>query len=116
MSEFKKCQSNGVTEIIEVQIGYDGIVVANSVNATPMNLSRKDIFLALAAKVPGAEEGKLIENPYTSWTQVNASLPDTEIEDIGPTPTCVICSWAATHFWDKRCFRRAGDGRWMQKD
>ena len=87
MSEFKKCQSNGVTEIIEVQIGYDGIVVANSVNATPMNLSRKDIFLALAAKVPGAEEGKLIENPYTTWKQVNASLPDTEIEVLGPPPT-----------------------------
>ena len=51
MSEFKKCQSNGVKGIIEVQIGYDGIVVANSVTAESMDLSRKDIFLALAAQV-----------------------------------------------------------------
>ena len=54
-SEFDKCQSNGVKDIIEVQIGYDGIVIANSVDSKPMQLSRKDIFLALAAKVPGAK-------------------------------------------------------------
>ena len=53
-SEFQKCQANGVKEIIEVQIGYDGIVIANSVESATMQLSRKDIFLALAAKVPGA--------------------------------------------------------------
>ena len=44
MSEFKKCQTNGVTDVIEVHIGYDGIVIANSVEAAPMQLSRKDIF------------------------------------------------------------------------
>ena len=51
-SEFKLCQSNGVKEIIEVHIGYDGIVLANSVKTAPMNLTRKDIFLALAARFP----------------------------------------------------------------
>jgi phosphate transport system substrate-binding protein len=86
-SEFKLCQSNGVKEVIEVQIGYDGIVIANSIKAAPMKLSRKDIFLALAAQVPGAKEGELIENPYTTWKQVNASLPDTAIEVLGPPPT-----------------------------
>ena len=74
-SEFKLCQGNGVKEIIEVQIGYDGIVLANSVKAEAMNLTRKDIFLALAAQVPGEKEGELIDNPYTTWKQVNASLP-----------------------------------------
>ena len=49
MSEFKKCQKNGVKDVIEVQIGYDGIVIANSVDAKPMNLSRKDLFCVLMA-------------------------------------------------------------------
>ena len=86
-SEFKKCQANGVTDVIEVQIGYDGIVIANSVTAPVMELSRKDLFLALAAKVPGVLEGELIENPYTTWQQVNPALPDTAIEVLGPPPT-----------------------------
>jgi phosphate transport system substrate-binding protein len=86
-SEFKKCQTNGVTEIVEVQIGYDGIVIANSVKAEPMKLSRKDIFLALAAQVPSATEGELIDNPYTTWNQVNSALPNVAIEVLGPPPT-----------------------------
>ena len=86
-SEFKLCQSNGVREIIEVQIGSDGIVIANSVQAPAMQLSRKDIFLALAAQVPGAAEGELIDNPYTTWNQVNAALPNVAIEVLGPPPT-----------------------------
>lgn len=86
-SEFKKCQANGVKEVIEVQVGYDGIVIANSVESAPVELSRKDIFLALAAQVPGAVEGELIDNPYTTWKQVNSALPDTAIEVLGPPPT-----------------------------
>ena len=87
MSEFKKCQENGVKDVIEVQMGYDGIVIANSVDAKSINLSRKDIFLALAAKVPGDTEGSLIDNPYTNWKQINPSLPDIDIEVLGPPPT-----------------------------
>ena len=87
MSEFKKCQENGVKDVIEVQIGYDGIVIANSVDAKSINLSRKDIFLALAAKVPGDTEGSLIDNPYTNWEQINPLLPDIDIEVLGPPPT-----------------------------
>jgi phosphate transport system substrate-binding protein len=86
-SEFKLCQSNGVREIIEVQIGSDGIVIANSVQAPAMQLSRKDIFLALAAQVPGATEGKLVKNPYNTWNQVNPALPNSAIEVLGPPPT-----------------------------
>ncbi len=86
-SEFKLCQSNGVREIIEVQVGYDGIVIANSVKVAPMKLTRKDIFLALAAKVPGSKEGELVDNPYSTWNQVNAALPNTAIEVLGPPPT-----------------------------
>ena len=56
-SEYDTCQANGVTEIIEVKIGYDGIVLANSKKAAPFKLSRKDIFLALAKDVPDPSGG-----------------------------------------------------------
>lgn len=52
-----------------------------------MQLSRKDIFLALAAKVPGATAGELIDNPYKTWKDVNSALPDVAIEVLGPPPT-----------------------------
>ena len=65
LSEFENCQANGVTDIVEVLIGYDGIVLANAKGGAPLELSRKDIFLALAAQVPGPD-GKLICLLYTS--------------------------------------------------
>ncbi len=86
-SEVETCASNGVTEIIEVRIGYDGIVVANAVGGDTYELTREDIFLALAKEVPGEAEGELIENPYTTWKEVNAKLPDVKIEVLGPPPT-----------------------------
>jgi len=87
MSEVENCASNGVDEIIEVKIGYDGIVVANASSGSDMSLTRRDIFLALAREVPGETEGELIENPYRRWSEVNASLPDIAIEVLGPPPT-----------------------------
>jgi phosphate transport system substrate-binding protein len=87
-SEFEKCQANGVNEIIEIKIGYDGIVMANSIKAAPMKLTREDIFLALAKDVPDPAGGeKLIPNPYKTWKDVNPSLPDKAIEVLGPPPT-----------------------------
>lgn len=85
-SEFEQCQANGVKEIVEVLIGYDGIVMANAKGAAPMELSRKDIYLALAKLVPGPD-GKLIANPNKTWKDVNSSLPATKIEVLGPPPT-----------------------------
>ncbi len=87
-SEFEKCQANGVEGIVEVKIGYDGIVLANSKKSAPMKLTRKEIFLALAKDVPdpnGAE--KLIPNPYKTWKDINPALPDQPIEVLGPPPT-----------------------------
>jgi phosphate transport system substrate-binding protein len=87
-SEIDKCRNNGVTEIVEVKIGYDGIVLANSKRAKPMKLSRKDIFLALAKEVPDPKGGeKLVANPYRTWKDVNPSLPNNKIEVLGPPPT-----------------------------
>ena len=87
-SEYDKCQANGVKGIIEVHIGFDGIAVANSNKADQLKLTRKDLFLALAEKVPNPDGSKsLVENPYKTWKQVNASLPDVAIEVLGPPPT-----------------------------
>ena len=86
-SELDSCAANGVTDVVEVKIGYDGIVIANSVKAGQMSLTRKQIFLALAKDVPGAGEGELIANPYATWKDVDPSLPDVKIEVLGPPPT-----------------------------
>lgn len=86
--EFENCQANGVTDIIEVLIGFDGITLANSVESDQLELSRKDIFLALAKKVPDPDGGdELIDNPYEKWSDINADLPEEDIEVIGPPPT-----------------------------
>ena len=85
-SEVKKCAGNGITEITEIKIGYDGIVIANSKNASHLNLSLKDVFLALAKNVP-AGEGKTQPNPYKTWKDINSSLPAIKIEVLGPPPT-----------------------------
>nr|WP_236987338.1 substrate-binding domain-containing protein [Marinagarivorans cellulosilyticus] len=87
-SEFEDCQKNGVKDIVEVLIGYDGIVIANSVKAKPMTLELKDIFLALAKKVPDPKGTEtLVDNPYVTWKDVNPALPATKIEVLGPPPT-----------------------------
>ena len=85
-SEFEQCQANGVKDIVEVLIGYDGIVLANAKGGTAFEMSRKDIYLALAKMVPGPD-GKLIDNPHKTWKDVNAALPATKIEVLGPPPT-----------------------------
>jgi phosphate transport system substrate-binding protein len=86
-SEVDSCAANGVDEIIEVRIGYDGIVIANAYSAPAMSVSRTDIFLALAKQVPGENDGELIENPNVTWADVNPELPAVRIEVLGPPPT-----------------------------
>ncbi len=87
-SEFEKCQANGVKDVIEVKVGYDGIVLGNSSEAEQLQLTRRDIFLALAKDVPNPDGSEsTIPNPYSTWKEVNAALPDTKIEVLGPPPT-----------------------------
>ena len=116
LSEYELCQENGVTEIIEVLIGYDGIVVANSKAAKPMTLTRKDLFLALAIQVPGPD-GKLITNPNKTWKDVNSALPNTKIEVLGPPPTSgtrdafseLAMEGGAKKFADLKALRKSKD-------
>jgi len=86
-SEVENCARHGVADIVEVKIGYDGIVVANSTTANQISVSRQDLFLALAKEIPGNKEGELIENPNRTWADVNSDLPATRIEVLGPPPT-----------------------------
>jgi len=76
--EIAACAENGVTDIIEVRIGYDGIVFASQTNGPAFTaFTPSDIFNALAPKV--MVDGALAENPYTQWSEFNADLPDADI-------------------------------------
>ena len=83
--EIKKCASNGITNMTEVKIGYDGIVITNAKSSTQMKLDRKHIWLALGKNV--MVDGKIIPNPHKTWKDVDPLLPDQKIEVLGPPPT-----------------------------
>ena len=85
-SEFEDCAKNGVTEIVEVKVGFDGLSVAHSKDAGDLALTKTQLFLALAKQIPD-KDGKLIDNPNKTWKDVDASLPDVKIEVLGPPPT-----------------------------
>ncbi|HOW74696.1 MAG TPA: PstS family phosphate ABC transporter substrate-binding protein [Candidatus Competibacteraceae bacterium] len=86
-SEIESCAKNGVTDIVEINIGFDGIVVASSKKTKPMPLTIKDLWLALAKEVPEPGTGKLVANPFKTWQEVNPELPAKKIEVLGPPPT-----------------------------
>ncbi len=85
-SEFADCQANGVTQVVELKIGYDGIVIATARNGAAFNLRLQDLYLGLAKEVPGAN-GAFVANPATTWTMVNPGLPAQRIQVYGPPPT-----------------------------
>ena len=84
-SEVERCAGNGVTDITEVKIGYDGIVLANSKKTEPFSITLQQLFLALAKDVPS--DGRMVPNPNQTWSEVDSSLPAVEIEVLGPPPT-----------------------------
>lgn len=85
-SEFEDCAKNGVTGIVELKVGFDGIVIANAKSGPDFKVTREQLFKALAKEVPGPD-GKLVANPYKTWSDVDASLPAEKIEVLGPPPT-----------------------------
>ena len=87
-SEVEQCNKNGIKDIVEIKIGYDGIILANSKKVKPLQLTRRDIFLALAREVPDPKDvTNLVPNPYSKWNEINPGLPATKIEVLGPPPT-----------------------------
>ena len=85
-SEFELCQKNGVTDIVEIKIGFDGIVIATARTGASFDFRLQDLYLGLAKEVPGAG-GAFVANPSTTWNQVNPSLPAQRIQVYGPPPT-----------------------------
>ena len=87
-SEFNKCKENGI-DVVEIKVGYDGIVIANSKKSTLLNLTKRQIFLALAKQVPegNKEGGNLVDNPNKKWSDIDPNLPNKKIEVLGPPPT-----------------------------
>ncbi|KZC98886.1 MULTISPECIES: PstS family phosphate ABC transporter substrate-binding protein [Thalassospira] len=86
-SEVETCAKNGISEVTEVKVGYDGIVLSNSNAAPQLDLTKEQIFLALAKTVPSKDGQSLIDNPYSTWAEIDPSLPDVKIEVLGPPPT-----------------------------
>jgi phosphate transport system permease protein len=84
-SEIETCAKNGVAKITEIPIGHDGIVIANAKSGPDFNITRTQLFLALAKTVP--QNGQLVPNPYRTWNEIDPSLPSARIEVLGPPPT-----------------------------
>ncbi len=102
-SEARGCVENGVTDIIEVKIGYDGVVFANALSAPTFRLSLRDVYLALAKQVPGPVEGALVDNPYRNWSDIHAGLPSQRIEILGPPPTSGTRDEVVEHAMEGGC-------------
>ena len=87
-NEFNKCKENSI-DVVEIKVGYDGIVLANSKKAELLNLTKRQIFLALAKQVPegNKEGGSLVDNPNKKWSDIDPNLPNKKIEVLGPPPT-----------------------------
>ena len=79
------CEKNGVTDIIEIVVGNDGISFAHSVDSPDADFTKEQLWRALAAKVD--VDGKLVENPYKKWSDIDSSLPNKKIEILVAPPT-----------------------------
>ena len=85
-SEFEDCTKNGVDGIVEIKVGFDGLSIAHAKDAKDFALTKQQVFMALAKQIPG-KDGKLVDNPNKLWSDVDAALPATKIEVLGPPPT-----------------------------
>ncbi len=93
VKELEYCEANGV-KVTEIKVGYDGIVVANSKEGTPLVLTKAELGMALTAKVPVCADGSqnydcttMVDNPFKKWSDINPALPDLEIRVYGPPTT-----------------------------
>ena len=84
-SEYKACKDAGVDSVTEVLLGYDGLSFAGSKDGPELDVTKAQLFQALAAEV--AVDGEIVANPYKKWSDIDSSLPDVEITVFGPPPT-----------------------------
>jgi len=83
--EKANCEKAGVKNVMEVEIGFDGIVLANAKGGPKFAITKPQLFQALARQV--VKDGKLVANPYQNWKEIDPALPDEKIEVYGPPPT-----------------------------
>ncbi|MDQ8934445.1 substrate-binding domain-containing protein [Acinetobacter rudis] len=81
-TEIAACKKAGVNTILEVKVGYDGIVFASNSSKAAYKLRPQHVFTAMAAELPS--NGKLVPNPYTRWNQIDSSLPNEPITLVVP--------------------------------
>lgn len=86
-SEFEACATNGVKDIVEIKLGYDGIVIASSKTGTKIALTKYEVYQALAKELYSAETKAFVPNPNVRWNQISPALPNTKIDVMGPPPT-----------------------------
>lgn len=84
-SEIELCQKAGVTDIVEIKLGYDGIALAQDKAGPDANFTKAQLWQALAKQVPVG--GEIVDNPYVIWSDIDPSLPNAKIEVLGPPPT-----------------------------
>ncbi|MBL6969930.1 MAG: substrate-binding domain-containing protein [Campylobacterales bacterium] len=82
--ELQTCFDNGVKDITEAVIGFDGIAFAQAKSNKPFSVTKKQLLLAVAKEVPSKDGKSLIANPYKKWSDIDASLPNREIIIYGP--------------------------------
>lgn len=102
-NEIDLCNQNKVYDIVEIKIGYDGIVIGNSIKSTKVNFKLSHIFLALAEKVIDPENKKLISNPYHFWSDIDASLPKIKIKFFLPPSSSATRMVFAELLMEKFC-------------
>lgn len=84
-SEFEACAAKGVKDIIQIKIGFDGIVIATSKTGPDYPMKLESLYLGLASKV--LRHGAFVPNPYTTWKEVGTGLPASKILVYGPPPS-----------------------------
>ena len=124
-SEFELCEKNGVKDVTEVLLGYDGLSVANSRKGKKINVTKEQLYQALAAKVP--VDGKLVDNPYKKWSDIDKSLPDQAIIAYGPPPTSgtrdafvelvfhYVCKKGKLPYWKTKAEEMKDDSKGFKK-
>lgn len=129
--EFTFCGSRGVNEVIEIPIGFDGIVVAHRAGLASPDFKLEHLWRGLAQEVP--VDGRWVPNPYTRWDQVSPLLPNWPIRVIGPPgtsgtrdsfhdlaliPGCMavpeVRAIADAAQRRRRCLSLRGDGAWIE--
>ena len=105
-NELENCRHNGVKKIVEIKIGYDGIVFGNLIRSKEIKLTKEQIFLALAEKIYDKTANQLVNNPYKTWDQIDSSLPKTKIVVYGPPLTSGTRDVFADIVMEEICFMK----------